>query len=730
MMMKLRFVLVLIGLILATAAILEAKEKEEIEDKIEGIISQLTLEEKVALCHAQSKFSSPGIPRLGIPDLWYSDGPHGVRADLEWDSWSYTGQTNDSCTAFPALTCLAATFNPELSYEYGNAIGEEAKYREKDVLLGPGVNIYRTPMNGRNFEYLGEDPLLASKMVVPYIQGVQHNGVAACVKHFALNNQEKWRLTVDVDVSDRALREIYLPAYKAAVQEGKVWAVMGSYNKFRGQFCCHNEVLVKQILKDEWGFDGVMTTDWGGTHNTMEAIYNGLDIEMGTWTDGLTKSRENAYQYYFLANPFLELLQNGKVDESVLDDKVRRVLRLMFRTNMNYDAPKGRMNNPEHLQTARKIATEGIVLLKNKDKLFPINDLPQITIAVIGDNATRKMTIGGGSSELKVKHEVSPLEGIQNRYKNAKIVYTQGYTSKIFSERQEEYRRELVDSLEAEAIKVASQANVVLFIGGLNKGYFMDCEGMDRLDYALPFNQNKLIEAIQKVNPNIGVMLISGNAVETPWVDKVKGLMQVWYLGSQAGNAIADVVSGDVNPSGKLPFTFPVKLDDNGAISNGKISYPGIDEHQIYKEGILVGYRWHDTKKIKPQFAFGYGLSYTSFTLKNITTNKNEFYAGDTIIVKATIKNTGSINGAEVIQVYVGKPNSKVDRALKELKGYQKVDLKTGETNNIEIKIATNDLSYYNEEISNWTLEQGKYLIYTGNSSDNITSTLEIQIKD
>ena len=445
-----------------------------IETKIDKIISTLTLEEKVAMCHAQSKFSSPGVERLGIPELWMSDGPHGVRGEINWDDWGYANWTNDSITAFPALTCLASTFNPKLAKDYGINVGEEARYRKKDVLLGPGVNIYRTPLNGRNFEYMGEDPFLASKMVVPYIQGVQQNGVAACVKHYALNNQEVWRDKINVEVSDRALHEIYLPAFKAAVEEGKVWSIMGSYNQFRGQFCCHNDLLLNKILKKDWAFDGAVITDWGGAHDTKQAALNGLDIEMGTGTDGLTTSKKNAYDYYYLANPFLKLIKSGEIKEDVLNDKVRRILRLMFRTNMNPNRPLGRINNQEHLDVARKIAGEGIVLLKNENSFFPIDASKKITIAVIGENSTKPMTIGGGSSELKALNEISPLDGLKNRYKNATIIHAMGYASGPSA-----YGRVVPSTLDAnklkkEAIEAASKADIVLFFGGLNINYLSD----------------------------------------------------------------------------------------------------------------------------------------------------------------------------------------------------------------------------------------------------------------
>lgn len=699
-----------------------------IEEKIEEILKKLTLEEKVALCHAQSKFSTKGVERLGIPEIWMSDGPHGVRAEISWDDWSDAGWTNDSITAFPALTCLAASFNPELSSQYGFALGEEARYRKKDVLLGPGVNIYRTPLNGRNFEYMGEDPFLASTMVVPYIKGVQKNGVAACVKHYALNNQEHNRFTINVETSDRALYEIYLPAFKAAVKEAGVWSIMGAYNKFRGQQTTHHELLNK-ILKKDWGFDGVVISDWNSTHDTMEAALNGLDMEMGTGTDGLGANITNHYDYYFLANPFLKKLKSGEIPESVVDDKVRRILRLMYRTNLSDNRPLGRANNVEHHEVARKVATEGIVLLKNKDNFFPIEDKKDVTIAVIGENATRSMTKGGGSSELKPKFEISPLQGIHARYKNAKILHTMGYQSGAFN-----YDKVLLptmnqDSLRLAALETAKKADIVLFVGGLNKNHWQDCESDDRQQFGLPFGQEKLLNDIHKVNKNIGVILISGNAVEMPWLDKVNALVEMWYLGSMAGHSIADVISGDVNPSGKLPFTFPVKLKDNGAHYFGDISYPGVDLTQHYKENILVGYRWHDTKKIKPLYAFGYGLSYTSFELSNIKVDKKKYHKGEAIKVSCAVKNTGNVNGAEVVQVYIGKPSSKVKRAIKELKGFHKINLTKGEENTVRISINVDKLAFYDESISNWNIEKGDYNIYVGNSSNNISKTLKIKIE-
>ena len=726
---KIIFIIICNTMLVISAKAQENNSTKSLEAKIEAIISSLTLEEKVAMCHAQSKFSSPGVERLGIPELWMSDGPHGVRGEINWDNWGYANWTNDSITAFPALTCLASTFNPKLAKDYGISIGEEARYRKKDVLLGPGVNMYRTPLNGRNFEYMGEDPYLASKMVVPYIQGVQQNGVAACVKHYALNNQELWRGHINVEVSDRALHEIYLPAFKAAVEEGKVWSIMGAYNQFRGQFCCHNDMLLNKILKKDWNFDGVVITDWGGAHDTKQAALNGLDIEMGTGTDGLTTSTKNAYDSYYLANPFLKMLKSGEIKEEVLNDKVRRILLLMFRTNMNQNRTLGRINNQEHIDVARKIAGEGIVLLKNEASFFPINASKKITIAVIGENATKSMTIGGGSSELKALNEVTPLDGLKNRYKNATIIHAMGYASGPSA-----YGRVIPSKLDAnqlkkEAIEAASKADVVLFFGGLNKNHLQDCEGVDRTEYKLPFGQDELLNAILKVNKNTGLVLVSGNAVEMPWIANVKAIMQTWYLGSVAGDAIADVISGDVNPSGKLPFSFPKKLSDNAAHSFGELSYPGDNVNQYYKEDILVGYRWHDTKKIKPLFAFGEGMSYTTFELSKLDSDKKVYSKDEVITISGTVSNKGNLDGAEVVQAYIGKLNSKVSRAEKELKGFQKVEVKKGENGTFKISIDTNNLSFYDESISNWNLEKGDYMIYIGNSSSNISKKIKIAIQ-
>lgn len=704
-------------------------DRMPIEERVESALSLMTLEEKVALCHAQSKFSSHGVPRLGIPEIWMSDGPHGVREEILWDSWNNAGFTNDSCTAYPALTCLAATFNPSLSLAYGVAIGEEARYRRKDILLGPGVNIYRTPMNGRNFEYMGEDPYLASIMVVPYIKGVQQSGVAACVKHYALNNQEEWRGHINVNLSDRALYEIYLPAFKAAVEEGQVWSIMGSYNQLRGQHCCHNDLLLNRILKTDWKFDGAVVTDWGGAHDTKQAALNGLDIEMGSYTNGLSSKAKFGYEDYYLARPFLDMLKKGEVPLSVVDDKARRVLRLIFRTSMTPNRPYGRFVCTDHSETARKVAEEGIVLLKNDKQFFPAPVGKYQKIVVVGENATRSVTEGGGSSTLKVKYEVSPLQGLIAKYGKDHVVYAQGYASGPSLYDREEPSKLNTDSLFKAAVETAKNADVVYFVGGLNKNHFQDSEGGDRKTYNLPFEQDKLIEAILKVNKNVAVILISGNAVAMPWEKDVPAIVQTWYLGSEGGNAIANVISGAVNPSGKLPFSFPKKLEDNAAHSFGRLSYPGDSINQYYKEDILVGYRWFDTKKIAPQFAFGYGLSYTSFEYGKITTDKTAYKADETIKISFTLKNTGKVDGAEAVQVYASQPKASVMRPAKELKAFTKVFLKAGETQTVSLEVKVKDMAFYNEKSMSWTVEPGEFVLRNAASAADVKSSVSIQVK-
>ena len=709
-------------------------DSQPIEARVKDALSRMTLEEKVALCHAQSKFSSAGVPRLGIPEVWMSDGPHGVRAEINWNDWGYANWTNDSITAFPALTCLAATWNPEMSAKYGKAIGEEARYREKDVLLGPGVNIYRTPLNGRNFEYMGEDPYLASVMCVPYIQEVQKNGVAVSVKHYALNNQELWRGHIDVELSDRALYEIYLPAFKAAVCQGGAWTVMGAYNKIRGQHACHNELTLTKILKGDWKFDGVVVTDWGGAHDTYEAAMNGLDIEMGSYTNGLTSESAFTYNDYYLANPYLQMLKSGKVPMSTIDDKASRILRLIFRTAMNRQKPYGSVATPEHDAAAREIGNEGIVLLKNapvskkESALLPIDASRYNRILVVGDNAVRLLNQGGGSSELKVKDMVSPLDGLRELYGD-KVVYTRGYAAgRPMYGRADEIPQAVTDSLRNRAVEMAREADLVVLFGGLNKNHFQDCEGGDRLQYGLPFGQDELIEALQAVNKNLVLVLLSGNAVEMPWVDKVPAIVQGWYLGSMGGKSLADVLGGAVNPSGKLPFSFPVKLEDCGAHAFDALSYPGDSIKEVYKEDILVGYRWYDTKKIPALFPFGHGLSYTTFQYGKPVASAKKMAADGTLTVTVPVKNTGSVAGKEVVQLYVGDDKCSVLRPLKELKHFQKIALQPGEEKSVTFTVTPEDLQFYDDKAACWKSEPGKFKLYIGSSSTDIRGTVNFEL--
>lgn len=716
-------------------------ETQPIEQRVEDALSRMTLEEKIAMVHAQAKFSSPGVARLGIPEIWCTDGPHGIRPEVLWDEWEQAKWTNDSCTAFPALTCLAATWDPQISFLYGKSIGEEARYRNKSILLGPGVNIYRTPLNGRNFEYMGEDPYLASKMVVPYIQGVQSNGVAACVKHYALNNNEINRHTTNVIVDDRALYEIYLPAFKAAVQEGKVWSIMGAYNLYKNQHCCHNQYLLNDILKKEWGFDGVVISDWGGVHDTNQAITNGLDLEFGSWTNGLTNGTSNAYNNYYMATPYLKRIKSGQVGTHELDDKIRRILRLIFRTTMNNNRSYGSFATPEHFMVARSIGEQGIVLLQNKNNVLPINIAKTKKIAVIGENAIKMMTVGGGSSSLKALHEISPLEGIKSRLKDNKveIVYARGYVGDPSNEyngvitgqnlNDNRSAKELID----EAIKIARDADYVIFIGGLNKSAGQDCEDADRKGIELPYNQDKVIEALSTVNKNVIVVNISGNAIAMPWIKKVPAIIQAWFLGSEAGNALASILVGDVNPSGKLPFTFPAKLEHVGAHKLN--SYPGVKRknssiiNEKYNESIYVGYRWMEKEDIKPLFAFGHGLSYTTFKYGKPSISTTQMTTNDTLTITIPITNTGKREGAEVVQLYIADKKSSLPRPIKELKGFQKVKLAPGETQYVSFIIDQNSLSYFNDTLHKWIAEAGKFEAIIGSSSEEIKAQINFELK-
>lgn len=692
------------------------------EEKIDSLIKLMTLEEKVGMIHASSSFTSGGVKRLSIPELTMSDGPHGVRVEHGRD-WSPDADANDAATYLPTGVTLAATWNPTLGYQYGKVLGNEAKARGKDVILGPGVNIIRTPLNGRNFEYLSEDPYLNSRMAIGYIKGVQDQGIAACVKHFLANNQETERGTINVEMSERALREIYLPAFKAAVQEGGVYTLMGSYNKFRGQHCTHNDYLINKILKGEFGFQGLVMSDWAAVHNTMEALQNGTDLEMGT---DLDQKPPRNYGKFYLGDTVVSLVKSGKVSELLVNDKVRRILRVMEKTNMlSGKRTPGDFNTPENQATALKVAEEGIVLLKNEGNVLPLKRESVRTIAIIGDNAVKKHSMGGGSSQVKAKYEITPLEGLQQLAGSAiKLTHVPGY--KVAKNQQAD------PQLIAEAVKAASESETAIVIGGWSHGYSLawndnafDAEGVDKPNLTMPFGQDELIEAVLKANPNTIIVLMGGGPIDvSKWEGRAKAIVQAWYPGMEGGKALARILFGEVNPSGKLPMTFPKKLEDSPAHKIGE--YPGSGKNGVenYKEGIFVGYRYFDTYKVEPQFAFGHGLSYTQFKYSNLRITPGKKGA----TVRLSVQNTGSKAGAEVIQLYIKDEKAAVERPEKELKAFKKVFLEPGETQEVVLTLNEDAFQYYDETKRKWVLEAGKFSVIVGSSSKDIRLTGELTL--
>ena len=707
------------------------KEKVQMEKRIEKLIKKMTLEEKVGLLHGNSKFYVAGVERLGIPEWSLSDGPHGVRAEINRHDWAYAGWTNDSASYFPTGTAFAAAWNPELAYRRGEVLGEEARWRKKDVLLGPGVNIIRSPLCGRNFEYMSEDPYMNSVLAVAYIKGLQSRDVACSVKHFAVNNQETNRTTVDVECSERALREIYLPAFKAAVQEGGALTVMAAYNKFRGEFCAENNYLVRKILRNEWGFDGVYVTDWGAAHSTVPSMEAGLDLEMGTLID--------KYEDWYYANPLIEAVKSGKVPMSLVDEKVGDVLRVMIKTNV-LDPKKrfgpGSMNTKEHQQATYDAAAEAIVLLKNQNNLLPLDFSSIKSLAVIGDNATRKHSNGGLSSEIKAVYEVTPLEALRAKWGDkVDIRFAQGYeklstfvegsnngqSSGTFSSKTQES-----DALLKEAVEVARTSDVALLVCGLNHDY--DTESFDRLNMDIPYGQVELIQEVVKANPRTIVVMIAGSPLNMAAVDICSpAIVWAWFNGMEGGNALVDVLSGKVNPSGKMPFTTPVSLDQSPAHALG--NFPGRDLKVNYEEDILVGYRWFDTKGLPVVYPFGYGLSYTTFNYSNLNTDKKTYDKADTIQATFTLTNTGDREGAEVAQLYVSDPVCSVMRPVKELKGFKKVFLKPGESRRITLDIPVSSLAFYSEAQSQFVVEPGEFILQLGASASDIKQRISVEVK-
>jgi beta-glucosidase len=665
----------------------------------------MTLEEKISMVHADSKFSTAAIPRLGIPRRWFDDGPQGVREDVGPYSWNSAGRTDDYATYMPALSALGCTWNTKLATEFGDVIGQEARARDKDVMLAPIVDIARTPLCGRIYEYLGEDPYLNARMGVNYIEGLQSNGVAACVKHFVGNNQECGRETINMDMDERTLREIYLPPFEAAVKEAHVWAVMGAYSKFRGENCAYNDYLINHILKGEWRFPGFVMSDWGGTHSTAEAVRGGLDVEMGTLVGSEDPS---AYNKFFLAQPFLDGIRSGEYPVSLLDDKVRRSLRVMIATGVLDPRPAGSLNTPEHRAVARRVAEESMVLLKDDNHALPLNLSDLKSVAVIGENAVRHNANGFFGAGVKTMYEVTPLEGIQDFIgRRANITYAAGYS------------RDGNDSnMVARAVAAARSADVAIVVAGLSHCRYQDDEGWDRTNLCLPYGQDELISQIVKANPRTIVVLVSGPAIELgSWLAKVPAVLQAHYAGMEGGHALADILFGKVNPSGKLTVTYPKQLSDSPAHALG--TYPGTNGTLFYKEGLLVGYRWFDAKKIEPAFPFGYGLSYTTFKyshLKLVPADKTN----EIVTAQFEIKNTGKVAGAEVAQLYVHENNPSVMRPEKELKGFKKIFLKPGEKQTVTLPLNQRAFAFYDPAKAGWVAEAGDYQIEIGSSSRDL----------
>ncbi len=719
----------LIVVFLFTSMLLSAQkasnDEAATEKKIQSLIKKMTMQEKVGLLHGNSKFYVTGVPRLGIPEWALSDGPHGVRAEMNRDDWGYAGWTNDSSTCFPTGTALAASWNPQLAFDRGIVLGEEARARKKDVLLGPGINIIRDPLCGRNFEYLSEDPFLISAMTVPYIKAVQSKDVAVSVKHYLANNQEENRTTVDVSMSNRALHEIYLPGFRAAVTEGGALTVMAAYNKFRGDWCSENEFLDRDILRKELGFKGVLMTDWNAAHSTVKAALAGLDLEMGT--------EIKDYNEWYFANPLAKAVREGKVPASVVDEKVANILRVMIKTKMldEKSRSEGSMNTPVHQKAAYQSAVEAIVLLQNRNNVLPVDFTRVKSIAVIGDNATRKHCSGGLSSEIKSLYEITPLEAIQKKFgSNAKISFVQGYEKQSkFAEgsnKGQSNTKKIDWKLIDEAVETAKHSDVAVIFCGLNHDF--DTESFDRQDMKLPYGQETLIREVARVNPKTVVVIIAGSPLELAGItERAPAILWSWFGGMEAGNAVADVISGKADPSGKLPFTIPVALEQSPAHALG--NFPGRDLKVNYEEDILVGYRWFDTKNITPQFPFGFGLSYTSFELSGLKSDKNVYTGDDIIHLIFTIKNTGKYYGGEVAQIYSSDPACSVLRPVKELKGFSKIFLQPGEVRSVNVDIKVADLSFYDESKKGWVIEPGEFILQLGNSSRDIVQKISVRVE-
>jgi len=685
----------------------------------------MTLNEKVGLLHGNSKFYTDGVKRLGIPELSLSDGPNGVRAEMNRQNWDYAGWTNDSSTCFPPGSAMAATWNLELTRQRGFVLGEEARYRKKDVLLGPGINIIRSPLCGRNFEYLSEDPYLISQLAEVYIKALQSKDVAGSVKHFLANNQEENRYTIDTYISERALHEIYLPGFKAAIIDGGALTVMGAYNKFRGEWCTENYYLGRTILRDEFKFKGIYMTDWNAAHSTVKAALAGLDLEMGT--------EKTDFKDWYFADPLIKAVNEDRVKESLVDEKVGNVLRVMFKIKIfdPKNRTKGSINSKEHQQVAYRSAVESIVLLKNDNEQLPLNMSRLKSIAVIGDNSTRKHCDGGLSSEIKALYEITPLQALNQKFgNNVKINFAQGYNKQSTFYQDTNKGQLNTDNIDwkliNEAVEQAKKSDVAIIFAGLNHDF--DSESFDRIHMRLPYGQEQLIQEVTKANPKTIVVIIAGSPLELSGIAYyVPAIVWSWYGGMEAGNAVIDVLSGKEFPSGKLPFTMPVTLNQSPAHVLG--NFPGRDLKTIYEEDIFVGYRWYDTKGIEPLYPFGFGLSYTSFAIYDVSTDKKEYTKKDKILVNLTLKNIGKRAGAEVIQLYSSEPICSVMRPKKELRAFRKVFVKAGEQKNVKLELKVQDMAFYNEKSSKWVVEPGEFVLHVGTSVRDIRTSLPIMVK-
>lgn len=700
------------------------------DDQIDSLIAQMTLKEKSGMLHGTSMFTTAGIERLGIPELKMADGPLGVREEISRNSWAPAGLDTDFATYYPAGGGLSATWNTELAYKFGNSVGEESRARDKDVLLSPAINIIRTPLGGRTYEYFSEDPFLNKKLTVPFIVGLQNNDVAACVKHYAANNQETNRDFVDVQIDERTLREIYLPAFKAAVTEAKAFSMMGAYNKFRGEYLCENGYMLNDILRDEWGFEGIVISDWAAVHTSAKSLKNGLDLEMGT---------PKPFNEFFLADPLIDSVKAGKISEMEIDRHVKRIMQLMYTVKSmgGEDRLQGSINTEAHFKDAYDIASESVILLKNDQDLLPINQKNIKSIAVIGANATKKNALGGFGAGVKTQREVTPLEGLKNRLApNIKINYVEGYLERYAPQKESVFGEvtqaravpinTINPTLLDAAINAAKTSDLAIVFAGSNRDF--ETEASDRADLDLPFGQEELIEKVLEANPNTIVVMIAGAPFDISSVkERSSALIWSWFNGSEGGNALADVILGNINPSGKLPWTMPKNLNDSPAHATN--SFPG-NKVVSYDEGILVGYRWFDTKNVAPLYPFGYGLSYTTFDIKNARVDKDRPYLLDEIIFLAVdVENTGNVDGKEVVQLYTTKEASKIERASKELKGFKKVNVNTGQTNTVTFALPVKELAYYSVEKSSWEVEPGNYILKVGNSSRSIKTEISIEIE-